>query len=811
MKKKIFSSILMVMCVLLCLVLLPGRAEAATVDSGTCGENLTWTLDDQGTLTISGTGVMEDWDYSSVAQWYYYQASIKKVVIEDGVTTIGDFAFIDCFALTSVVIPDTVKSIGGSAFSSCTGLASVKIPDSVTFIGDQAFMYCAKLTGIWVDSKNPNYSNDSRGVFFNKTKTILIQAPRTITGAYSIPDTVTSISNFAFFYCTELTSVTIPDSAITIGYQAFYNCDGLISLNIPDGVTTIGESAFSGCTNLISVTIPNSVTTIGSFAFDFTAWYDNQPDGLIYAGKVAYKYKGDCPSRVTIKDGTLSVAGYAFYYCEGLTSVTIPNSVVAIGDCAFYSCVSLTSVTIPDSIVTIGDCAFYYCIGLTSLSVPDSVVIIGYSAFGDCIGLTSVTIPDSVVTIGYSAFEGCVGLTSVTIPDSVVTIGGSVFKDCTSLTSVTIPNSVTTIDYGAFRNCTSLTSVTIPNSVTTIDYGAFRNCTSLTSVIYCGTDNQWNNIYIDSYNSPLTSATRYYHNFENGSCTICGEVDPEAIVLFDIDVARMILGNSLEFQFGVDKSKFDDMTGIYAVVEKGDVTKTIPATQWGTVGPYYAIVYDGLAAKEMADEISVTIYDADGQAISNTKTDSVRDYVMRNVNQQSAALKTLMVDMLNYGAAAQGIFQYNTADLANNQLTDTQKSWATQTLAATSDSRVEGTNYYGTRLVLEGRIQMQVAFKGMNRTMYAVYSYTDHYGKEQSVTVTGEDFIEVGGLLGVELSQLVYADARQLVTIRIFNAKGVLLSTVQDSMESYIHRNGGTEPLYDALMKFTDSAKAYLH
>ena len=302
------------------------------------------------------------------------------------------------------------------------------------------------------------------------------------------------------------------------------------------------------------------------------------------------------------------------------------------------------------------------------------------------------------------------------------------------------------------------------------------------------------------------------HSFKDGVCTECGALNPE---LFYIDVSRMILGNSLEFQFGVAKSNFTDLTGIYAVVEKswanGTITtQTIPATQWGEAGQYYAIVYNGLAAKEMADTFKVTIYSAAGNPLSYPKTDSVRAYVMRSIDGQTAKGRTMLVDMLGYGAAAQQYFGYNTADLANNQLTDAQKAWGTATAAATTDNRNEGANYFGTRLVLQSSIQMQVAFTGLDETMYAVYSYTNYSGKTQSVTVKGEDFIQVNGMYGVELNKLVYADARQTVTVQIFSADGTLLSIVNDSIESYVNRSGADTPLYDSLIKFADSAKAYL-
>ena len=344
---------------------------------------------------------------------------------------------------------------------------------NVTSIGDYAFYNCSDLTSV------------------------------------TIPNSVTSIGDFAFYNCSDLTSVTISNNVTSIGFNAFSGCSSLASVNIPNSVTSIDDYAFNNCSGLTSVTIPNSVTIIGRGAFNNTPWFNNQANGLIYINNVAYCYKGTMPSNtsITIQEGTVSISSSAFSGCSGLTSVTIPNSVTTIGGQAFYGCSGLTSVTIPNSVTTIGGGAFdrtawfnnqadgliyinkvAYCYkgtmpSNTSITIQEGTVSISPSAFSGCSGLASVTIPNSVTSIGQSTFYYCTGLTSVTIPNSVTTIGTGAFQFCTGLTSVDIPNSVTSIGLHAFSYSTGLTSVTIPNSVTSIGNYAFSGCSKLASVV----------------------------------------------------------------------------------------------------------------------------------------------------------------------------------------------------------------------------------------------------------------------------------------------------------------------------------------
>ena len=235
---------------------------AEIIQTGSCGESATYTLDGDGVLTITGTGgVALDVDLRM-------SDLIKKTVIEDKITSIGYDAFYGCSSLTDIVILDSVTSIGDSAFSGCSSLTDIVIPDSVTSIGDSAFSGCSSLTDIQVDVSNPLFTSDN-GVLFNHNKTTLICCPARKSGSYSIPDSVTEIESYAFYGCSSLTDIVIPDSVTSIGNGAFWGCSSLTDIVIPDSVTFIGYSAFYGCSSLAIIEIPNTVKKIGFLAFGY--------------------------------------------------------------------------------------------------------------------------------------------------------------------------------------------------------------------------------------------------------------------------------------------------------------------------------------------------------------------------------------------------------------------------------------------------------------------------------------------------------------------------------------------------------------
>ena len=461
MKKRVLS-VFLGLCFVL--TLLPA-AFADSPTSGKCGDNVTWRLDGDGTLTISGTGKMWDYDYFNDydVPWADFLASIEKVVISKGVTSIGNEAFNWCERLTNVTIPDSITSIGRSAFSGCSSLTSVTIGNSVKSIGGCAFYGCSSLTSV------------------------------------TIPDSVTSIGDSAFRGCSSLTSVTIPDSVTSIGDYAFCDCSSLTSVTIPHGVTSIEYCVFGDCSSLTSVTIPDSVTSIGDYAFC------------------------DCSSltSVTIPDSVTSIGYSAFSYCSNLTSVMIGNGVTSIND-SFSGCVSLKSFTVSESnsAYSSKDGVLFnknktklvaYPVGKTNTSytIPNSVTSIEDGAF--CASkLEKINIPSSVSNIGISAFFDCSSLTSVTIPDSVTRIEYGAFYGCSGLTSITIPNSVSKISYSTFEHCENLKSVTIPTSVKSIDGRAFYGCDSLSDIYYKGTASQWKAVKVEAFNNPLENATIHY-------------------------------------------------------------------------------------------------------------------------------------------------------------------------------------------------------------------------------------------------------------------------------------------------------------
>ena len=397
--------------------------EFSATIGGSCGTNVNWSLAD-GVLTIAGNGAMYDYyAWGTPAPWVEYATLITNVVIEDGVTTIGEYAFDGCGGLTSVEIPNSIIKIGESAFSNCPALTSVVIPSGVEVFGYIAFYGCTGLRKV-INLSATSLSHTFLFADTNKTCTIYNCPNGEIVGDYIFckTDGVKTL----YKYIGNGGEIVLPDNYkgenYVIGDEAFLYCRNLTAVTISNGVTSIGELAFFGCTALAKVEIPNSVTRIELWAF----------------------YGCDNLTEVEIPNSVTVLESGVFAYCENLVNVVIPNTVTSIGvlnsgmlEGPFEGCTSLSEVEIPNSVTVIGECAFNHCTALENIEIPSSVTRIGGAAFNNCTSLTSIVIGNSVTSIGNYAFEGCTGLKSIEIPNSVTSIGGGAFSGCIGLTSIT--------------------------------------------------------------------------------------------------------------------------------------------------------------------------------------------------------------------------------------------------------------------------------------------------------------------------------------------------------------------------------------
>ena len=396
-------------------------------------------------------------------------SSLTSIELPSGVTSIVEWAFSGCSSLTSIEIPSSVTSIGNYSFANCSSLTSIEIPSSVTSIGDNPFVFCPSLTSIIVESGNTVYDSrdNCNAIIETATNTLIAGCQSTV-----IPNTVTSIGNYAFDGCSKLTSIEIPSSVTSIGGVVFWYCSSLTSIEIPSSVTSIGDNPFVFCPSLTSIVVESGNTV-----------YDSRDNCNAIIEIATNILIAGCQSTV-IPNTVTSIGNYAFESCTSLTSIEIPSGVTSIGAGAFSWCSSLTSIEFEENsqLTSIGENAFDGCSSLTSIEIPSGVTSIGVGAFSGCSSLTSIEIPSGVTSIGNFAFDGCSKLKSIEIPSSVTSIGVGAFSGCSSLTSIEIPSGVTSIGNYAFDGCSKLTSIEIPSGVTFIGAGAFYGCSSLTSI-----------------------------------------------------------------------------------------------------------------------------------------------------------------------------------------------------------------------------------------------------------------------------------------------------------------------------------------
>ena len=454
--KKIVLLILII-STLVCIGLTVNASDIVyTGTCGTNGNNLTWTLDDEGLLTISGTGEM---DYSYYAPWP--RSKVKTVTIENGVTSIKDNAFYNCESLTNISMPDSLISIGEDVFFGCEKLTNITLPSNLKSIGNSAFGACFNLTSVYIEDIESWCDID----FSDGTSTPLCYGGRlycgnTLVENLILPSTVTSIGDYQFSGCSLLKSITFHNNLTTLGKGAFEDCDSLTVVEIPKGISDIPSIVFKECDKLTNVIMPIGIISIGS---------------------------------------------YAFYGCDNLASVILPDTLSIIGEGAFFCCGKLENIgTIPKGLKSIGRDAFEMCYKLTKVNTEEleswCKIEFANEASNPLCGGKSIRVNDEIVQ-------------SLVIPKAISNIGNYQFFACKSLTDITIPEGVNSIGEEAFCACSNLKNITIPSSIKNINDNAFDNCTAIKNVYYYGTIEEWNNIYISDVgkgNDYLKKATIHY-------------------------------------------------------------------------------------------------------------------------------------------------------------------------------------------------------------------------------------------------------------------------------------------------------------
>ena len=521
-------------------VVLEGKPATEIVASGECGaegDNVKWQLDSEGTLTISGEGEMKRFSYSSPAPWK--SENFKKLIIENGVTSILKEAFADCSSLTSVTIADSVTTIGEAAFKNCSSLTLVNIPEGVTAIKSLTFEGCSELTSIVIpdsvtsiesaafrdcsnlkDISIPDSVTTIGGASFARTpwlETKKSENPYVIVnnilidgtackGDITIPDNVVCIADYAFQANSELISVIIPDSITNIGNSIFSYCSNLTSVTIPNSITTIPGATFEYCQKLNAITLPDSIKVIETNAFfncsELNSITIENSECVIEDSEKTICNTYDISTKETGFKGTIygypnsTAQAYAEKYSRKFVALDEKTAaeIVASGECGeegydlTWSLDSTGTLTISGS----GEMDSWalnspwseYSSEITKVIISEGVTTIGEQAFNDCKKLKDVSISDSVTNIKTGAFFDCTGLTSIKIPESVTEMGHSVFYGCVNLKEVTLPSGIETINTGVFRDCQSLETITFSKNVKKVDFTALCGCSNLKSVIF---------------------------------------------------------------------------------------------------------------------------------------------------------------------------------------------------------------------------------------------------------------------------------------------------------------------------------------
>ena len=506
-----------------------------------------------------GTGLKTIGNYA-----FYDDRKISKLEFTDKLTSIGSYAFYNCGNLQSIAIPDNVTKIDNNTFENCSSLKSVSIGKSCTTISATAFNNATALEKITVSADNEKYSSVD-GALLNKEKTSIILYPKSKSGEFVIPDTVTSIADRAFSSCPNLTKITIGANVESVGAYAFSDCSALSDVVFKDSTIekkVIGDYAFYNCQALSNVDFGNAVTSIGSCAFMIDKSLENVefPDSLESIGRYAFS----CYDYGTTGS----------YFASNLKSVKFGGGLKTIADYAFYENRALNTVKFTgDALTSIGDQSFYNT-AITELDLSGADASIGMSAFDNCNSFETVKL-SGVKTIGQYAFYNCRKLTSVELSENLTTIESGAFQSCVALKNIDIPNKVTKLNGITFGNCISLKNVSIGSGCTSISSSAFLDSNAIEKITVAEDNKNYTVVDGVLYNKDMTTLVLYPKN-RSGEFTVLDTVTTIAVYAFDNspNLTKVTIGKNVKT---IGTSAFGECKSLKTVIFKDSdtVQKTI--------------------------------------------------------------------------------------------------------------------------------------------------------------------------------------------------------------------------------------------
>ena len=534
-----------------------------------------------------GTGLKTIGNYA-----FYDDRKISKLEFTDKLTSIGSYAFYNCGNLQSIAIPDNVTKIDNNTFENCSSLKSVSIGKKCTSISATAFNNATALEKITVSADNEKYSSVD-GALLNKEKTSIILYPKSKSGEFVIPDTVTSIADRAFSSCSNLTKITIGANVESVGDYAFNECNVLTEVVFKDSTIkkkVIGDYAFYNCQALSNVDFGNAVTSIGNFAFmiDKSLESIEFPDSLESIGSCAFS----CYDYGTTGS----------YFASNLNSVKFGIGLKTIGDYAFYKNEKLETIEfLGSNLTSIGFSAFNSCTSLTELNLSGNKATIGGNAFYNCTSLATVNLGEGLETIDGSTFRYCKSLETVNFPESLININGYAFENCHRLSSIKIPNKVTRIDDCAFSNCPALKSVSIGSSCSFISSTAFVGTSSIDRITVSEDNKNFTAVDGVLYNKDKITLVLYPKNRE-GEFAVPDTVTSIANYAFDNspNITKVTIGENVK---SIGTGAFRNCKSLETVVfeDSDTVQKAIGAYAFNNC-PALTEVNFGNAVKSIGDE-----------------------------------------------------------------------------------------------------------------------------------------------------------------------------------------------------------------